>query len=457
MINAASSTHRPKANLSADNGALPARGSVTLICSVNPSSSSLSSSSSWKYFWYRGDKTSEPLTSQDAVFLSTGQIRVSQEGVYRCIGGRGSPVYYTEYSDSINIHKIVTNRAVVILQPNWPEIYSGETITLRCEIQGGDTEWEYEWMTTSSYKPPNLNEYRIRSVPSYRGDYWCKGRLKRAQQNSTEWSISFTFTAPYNNRFHTHYSEPKFVWSGDVHSLASLTVSPDRVQHFTSDSVSLSCEGSSTKWRVKRFSVNGYPSYLSHCSHWGTMAGSTCYLDRQYSWLSNTVYWCESGSGEFSNAVNITANFHIILVSPVHPVTEGESVTLGCRCWTEKILSNVTFYKNDKLIQYDTRVDVKISAVSKSDEGFYRCEYSGHLSPQSWMSVKSSSSPFPVLLVAGLVSGILVIVLLPLLLLCWYTKAKGMMRDDAAVGSDYSNVNPDSTAASRGFIIQYLP
>ncbi|GLD64740.1 obscurin-like protein [Lates japonicus] len=35
-----------------------------------------------------------------------------------------------------------SNRAVVILQPNWSEIYRGETITVRCEIQGGgDTGW----------------------------------------------------------------------------------------------------------------------------------------------------------------------------------------------------------------------------------------------------------------------------------------------------------------------------
>ncbi|XP_074478862.1 Fc receptor-like protein 5 [Sebastes fasciatus] len=515
------SSHRPKANLSADNRAFPAGGSVLLTCSVNQSSSS-----GWKYLWYRGETFSIPLTRQDAVFLSTGQISVSQEGLYWCIGQRGDPVYYTEYSDSINIHKIVTNRPVVSLQPNWPEIYSGETITLTCEIQGGDTEWEYEWMTTSSYKPPNQNEYRISSASaSHNGDYWCKGRLKRAQQNSTGWSISFKLTASYYTPkpvltvsplwlspgdsvtlncsvtapsagwrfywykavpkpadkhdmthmyiprhygwmdyhgvqnsysyellpgstsgteqdsyivrgqthtagyvcragrgdpvYYTEYSKPKFVWSGDVHPSASLTVSPDRAQHLTSDSVSLSCEGNSSEWSVNRFSEDGYPSY---CFYWGTMTGSTCYIDDH--WSHNGVYWCESGSGEFSNAVNITADYFIILVSPVHPVTEGHSVTLGCIRRTETILSNVTFYKNDKLIQNDTRGELKISAVSKSDEGFYRCEDSADVSPESWMSVKSSSSPFPVLLIAGLVGGILLIVLLPLVLLCWYKKTK---------------------------------
>ena len=80
-------------------------------------------------------------------------------------------------------------------QPNWSEIYSGESITLRCEIQGGDTEWEYEWTTTSSRQPQNVNEYRITSASlSASEDYWCKGRMRGAQQNSTGWSNSLTLT-----------------------------------------------------------------------------------------------------------------------------------------------------------------------------------------------------------------------------------------------------------------------
>ncbi|XP_049923182.1 basement membrane-specific heparan sulfate proteoglycan core protein-like [Epinephelus moara] len=460
------SSHRPKANLSADSRAFPAGGSATLTCSANPPSFG------WKYLWFREQTAFQHLTTQEFVFLSNETISVSQEGLYTCIGGRGDPIYYTEYSDSIRIYKIATKGAVVTMQPNWPELYSGETVTLRCEIQGGDTKWEYEWMTTSSFKPPNQNEYRISSVsPSHIGDYWCKGRLERAQQNSTGWSISFKLTTSYKPQpvltvsplwlspgasvtlncsvkhssagwrffwykavpklsdnsysyelipgsingteqdsyivdgqthtagyvcragrgdpvYYTHYSGPKFVWSGDVRSAASLTVSPHRVQHFADDSVLLSCEGNSTEWQVKRFFEDGYLSYLPYCPFRGTMTGFTCYIDPNHLLGRTAVYWCESGSGEFSNAVNITANYDVILVSPVHPVTEGDSVTFGCKLRTEELLSNVAFYKNDELIQNNDRVDLNISAVSKSDEGFYSCKYSGKVSRQSWMSVK---------------------------------------------------------------------
>uniref|UniRef100_A0A3B3TUP8 B-cell receptor CD22-like n=1 Tax=Poecilia latipinna TaxID=48699 RepID=A0A3B3TUP8_9TELE len=90
---------KPKAHLSTDSTELPVGGNVTLTCSLNTSSSS---SFSWKYFWYRGEKSSEPLTRE----WTDGQVSVSEEGLYWCRGGRGEPVYYTDYSDPIHISKL---------------------------------------------------------------------------------------------------------------------------------------------------------------------------------------------------------------------------------------------------------------------------------------------------------------------------------------------------------------
>ncbi|XP_053199097.1 basement membrane-specific heparan sulfate proteoglycan core protein-like [Scomber japonicus] len=456
------SSNKPKAKLRADNRDIPVGGSVTLTCSVD------SSSSGWKYYW---NKSPGPLTTQDAVLQSNGQIKVSQGGSYWCRGGRGDPVYRTEYSDSIWINNIVSNKAVVTLQPNWTEIYRGETIVLRCEIHEGDTEWEYEWKSPR-YTSTKKNEYMISNASSqHSGNYRCRGKMKNEGHNSTEWSADITLTvsdsksavltvsplwlspgdsvtlscevehpsagwrfywyktvpklsdnsyiyellpgsisgteqdsyiihgpthtAGYMCRagrgdpvYYTQYSKPGFVWSGDVHSAVTLKVSPDRVQHFTSDSVSLSCEGNFTKWRVRSFPEN---RYRSDWYNWRSMTESTCniYSSQQ----SDAVYWCESGSGEFSSAVNITIQkADIILVSPVHPVTEGQSVTLGCKLRTGGLLSNVFFYQNDKLIQNDTRRELNISAVSKSDEGFYKCKQSGKESAQSWMSVQDPAA-----------------------------------------------------------------
>uniref|UniRef100_A0A3P8PFE3 Ig-like domain-containing protein n=1 Tax=Astatotilapia calliptera TaxID=8154 RepID=A0A3P8PFE3_ASTCA len=160
--------------LRADRTAVPVGGSVTLTCSVSPSSSSFG----WKYYWYRDWKSYQPVTN--------GQISVSEGGLYKL-----SESVWIDTTGELT----ASIRPVVTLHPNWSEIYRGETITVRCEIHGGDTEWDYEWETNSIRKPPNQNEYRIISASSFNSEnYRCKGRMKSSQRKTTEWSDSVTLT-----------------------------------------------------------------------------------------------------------------------------------------------------------------------------------------------------------------------------------------------------------------------
>ncbi|XP_055362850.1 uncharacterized protein LOC114867192 isoform X2 [Betta splendens] len=434
--------------------------------------------------------------------LSTGD-----SGRYQCFSVHRK-TNHIKTSETTNLTVSVPNKVVVTLHPNWTQLFSGETITVRCEIEDrGDTEWEYEWKTPRSINPSDQHEHTITVGSSDSGGYSCKGRMKREQQSSTVWSDAVTLRVSDNKaqcvltaspswlspgasvalsceveppsagwRFywyqtvpdgshssyryellpgsehgteqgsymldgHTHtagyvcraargepvyytdYSKAAFVWSGDVDPSASLTVSPDTVQHFTRDSVSLSCEGNSTEWRVRRFPEGGF---LSSCSNW-TTSGSRCDINTSQS--GSAVFWCESGSGHFSNSVNVTVHDgDIVLVSPVLPVTQGTAVTLGCRSRTQHVVSNVSFYNNDQLIQSDTRAELNISAASESHQGFYSCQVKEPsrtlTSAQSWMSVTLSSSDsfsLPVLLIAVLVCGF---TLMLLLLFCLYKKSK---------------------------------
>uniref|UniRef100_A0A3Q4M309 Ig-like domain-containing protein n=1 Tax=Neolamprologus brichardi TaxID=32507 RepID=A0A3Q4M309_NEOBR len=263
----------------------------------------------------------------------------------------------TEWSDSVTL-TVSDNkpRPVLTVSPSW--LSPGASVTLNCEVEHPSAGWSFYWYKAVPDLSEKSSSYELlpdgsgTAQDSYiiHGQTHTAGYVCRAGRGDPE--------------YHTDHSRPKFVWSADVHSAATLKVSPDSVQNLMYVSVSLTCEGNFTEWRVKRF-PNDAPLYYSNC---GRMTGSTCNIS--YILKSPTaVYWCESGSGEFSNAVNIT-----VQSIPVHPVTEGASVSLSCSLRTQKILSNL-----------------KISAVSKSDEGFYKCQYSGRESAQSWMSVKGES------------------------------------------------------------------
>ncbi|KAL4006938.1 immune costimulatory protein B7-H3 [Sarotherodon galilaeus] len=346
----------------------------------------------------------------------------------------------TEWSDSVTL-TVSDNkpRPVLTVSPSW--LSPGASVTLNCEVEHPSAGWSFYWYKAVPDLSEKSSSYELlpdgsgTAQDSYiiHGQTHTAGYVCRAGRGDPE--------------YHTDHSQPKFVWSADVHPAASLTVSPDRVQHFTSDSVSLTCEGNFTEWRVRKFSEDGR---LSDCRR---MTGSTCNI---YTSKSDTgVYWCESGSGEFSSAVNITVQNDgngPILVSPVHPVTEGASVSLSCSSRRPNILSNVFFYHNDQLIQNDTRGELKISAVSKSDEGFYKCQYSGRESAQSWMSVKGAdSSSSPVWLMVGLVCGVsLIIILLLLLYRCRQSKyscfTRSIQSESHSPGSSTNHgVNQDET------------
>ncbi|XP_025760525.1 titin-like [Oreochromis niloticus] len=120
-------------------------------------------------------------------------ISVSQGGLYHCRGGRGDPVYYTEDSSDVTVTETLPSKPTVTLQPSWTQIYSGETVTVRCEIQGGEgAQWTYEWRAAKLNTPPTSNEHRIiRATESDSGGYSCRGRR---DYFFSEWSDIITLT-----------------------------------------------------------------------------------------------------------------------------------------------------------------------------------------------------------------------------------------------------------------------
>ncbi|KAI5104764.1 Fc receptor-like protein 5 [Silurus meridionalis] len=93
---------------------------------------------------------------------------------------------------------------------------------------------------------------------------------------------------------------------------------------------------------------------------------------------------------ETSDSVTLTVSGgDVILDSPVHPVTEGNPLTLRCLYRKTKISTSLDFYKDESILQNQTTGVMTINNVSKSDEGFYHCKHPDRgESPKSWISVR---------------------------------------------------------------------
>ncbi|XP_075948293.1 uncharacterized protein LOC142950615, partial [Anarhichas minor] len=211
---------------------------------------------------------------------------------------------------------------------------------------------------------------------------------------------------------------------------ASLRLVPNRSQFFLYESVTLSCvdSGHFSEWRVKR---NTSTHKNEECSmNWGKRNEFQCFINDLYT-LDTGVYWCESGAGECSDAVNITVTAgSVILKSPVHPVQEGESVTLHCITKTTTSSSNLTaeFYKDGVLVGSSSTGNVTIHSVLKSDEGLYKCHISGAgESGDSWLVVRAGRPGSSHLPLAPILLPVVVVCLLlaSVMLLCLWRNHKG--------------------------------
>uniref|UniRef100_A0AAZ1XBE6 Ig-like domain-containing protein n=1 Tax=Oreochromis aureus TaxID=47969 RepID=A0AAZ1XBE6_OREAU len=177
---------------------------------------------------------------------------------------------------------------------------------------------------------------------------------------------------------------------------ARLTVSPSRSQFFEGDFVSLSCEedDSSVGWTLRRNTSKGNTTQCG--DGWGTSFTSLC----DFSYIverDSGVYWCESREGPISNMVNLTVTGgSVILQSPVLPVMEGDDVTLLCKTKTTPSNLPAAFYKDGSLIRKQPTGHMTIQHVSRSDEGLYKCDISGHgESPSSWITVTGEHTTTP--------------------------------------------------------------
>ncbi|KAI5086189.1 Fc receptor-like protein 5, partial [Silurus meridionalis] len=167
---------------------------VTLTCDIQ-------TGGSWKYHWYRNND--EILDAAGTRTYMISNVKASNKGAYSCKGTQSSEPKYTQSSDAVTLTVAgecvlyhILPKPVVIIKPD-THVFRGETVTFRCEIQGGgDTEWTYDWYKDDNTLNPKqtTQEFSISSVPdSSRGKYTCRGR-RHSDNQISEMSDPVTFT-----------------------------------------------------------------------------------------------------------------------------------------------------------------------------------------------------------------------------------------------------------------------
>ncbi|XP_062849704.1 leukocyte immunoglobulin-like receptor subfamily A member 4 [Trichomycterus rosablanca] len=331
---------------------------VTLTCD-------LYQSTGWTFIWYRNDQEVKPQTSADKTNKLSEKLSNTGTTKYKCRARRlnyynnNKYNYDSDYSDQVTVTVKVRPKPVVTIVPG-DHVFKGDSVTLTCNIEngGGVQNWRYSWNKEGSDQTvSNDQQYRISDVTeNHAGKYTCTGTETGGSRSS-------------------HPSDAVLLTVSGESSPVYLIISPSRTQHFTDESLSLSCvdQSKSTEWRVRRYT--DHRGVLNCSSVSGSDRESTCNISSLSTSLTG-VYWCESESGG-SNPVNITVHGgDVILESPVHPVTEGESLTLHC-LYRKTKPSNLRadFYKDGSVVQNQTSGEMMIHHVSKSDEGFYHCKY----------------------------------------------------------------------------------
>ncbi|XP_066536454.1 Fc receptor-like protein 5, partial [Hoplias malabaricus] len=385
--------------------------SVSLKCEIK-------GYSGWTYQWEKSKGSGWTTVSQSEYYtvntdtLTIGEDYVSNRDQYRCRGQKTGRSLSSYYSEPFTFTVKEKPKPELTSSRKGPAV-RGQSVVLFCELDQS-AGWTFYW-SKHTHNPENetcteTHSYTISSVSdSDGGQYWCKAGRG-------------------NPLYFTHYSDALWVNVTATSQGVSLVVSPNRTQHFSTDSLSLSCEGQrdSTGWRVRRHT---HSEKVSDCS---SITGSTCNISSLSS--SHTgVYWCESESGAGSEPINITVhNGSVIMESPVRPVTEGDSLTLRCLYRDPKpSVLTADFYKDGSLLQTQTTAEMTIHTVSQSDEGLYHCNNSQKgESPKSWVSVRGAS--FSVLGVLSSVMAVIPYIMVSIVLgvKCYRARAKPADEDE---------------------------
>uniref|UniRef100_A0AAY3ZTZ2 Ig-like domain-containing protein n=1 Tax=Denticeps clupeoides TaxID=299321 RepID=A0AAY3ZTZ2_9TELE len=260
--------------------------SVLLRCDVEGEVSS-----DWEYIWYKDEEELHPYKSwSENSEYHIGPADEAHSGDYACVGMRKTDSVFSHMSDTITLTVSGEPKAVLIRRPNWAQVFGGENVIFRCDIQGElPSDWKYTWRKDGQ-KVNSEQEYRISPAnESHSGDYTCRGTRKSDSQNSrTSEAISLSVLAL---------------------PTPAVTVAPQSPV-YTGETITLKCvleisSGWSFKW-FKGSSQNALPpsDHYSRAGDTLTILGAS-ESDQDEYWCQGYI-WNMSISSFISQSLNLT-------------------------------------------------------------------------------------------------------------------------------------------------------
>uniref|UniRef100_A0A3Q2NZ73 Hemicentin-1-like n=1 Tax=Fundulus heteroclitus TaxID=8078 RepID=A0A3Q2NZ73_FUNHE len=140
---------------------------ISFACHINVSSG-------WKYQWYK-DKNS-PLSS--GIFHNISSAKTSDTGDYRCKVSRGEePKIFESESQAVKLTIEERPKASIILLTGWSEVFSTDSLVLKCDIMDSLDTWNYTWFKEGE-ELPLLRSQKHKVTPQDdpgQSFYTCRG------------------------------------------------------------------------------------------------------------------------------------------------------------------------------------------------------------------------------------------------------------------------------------------
>uniref|UniRef100_A0A3B1JPL0 Ig-like domain-containing protein n=1 Tax=Astyanax mexicanus TaxID=7994 RepID=A0A3B1JPL0_ASTMX len=241
--------------------------------------------------------------------------------------------------------------AALTVESRWSPLFTGESVTLKCEITGYDG-WRYQWYKGSSrtaVSESQINTFNISSAKD-QDQYWCKGTRKDRPTSSQD-SNKVTLT---------------------VKAVASITNN----QVFVGENVTLMCfilGGVASDWQYSWFKKESSTPVIE----------KPTYRISPVKKLDSGEYTCrgkETSTSRYSNpsfAVTLTVSGEYLptatlTVDPASTVFTGESVTLKCEI-TGYDGWRYQWYKGSSRITTSTDKKRTFTISSAADQDQYWC------------------------------------------------------------------------------------